>query len=336
MTIAAALILSFLSSGAGVYLFRRIASRSTLLLDVPNERSSHSSAVVRGAGLVIALTVLLGYSVTAGSGTSVAYVITAASIATISFIDDLRSIPFVPRLIAHFSAAAALVYWCGGYPGIVLPLTGQSVDFGLSGVVITIVFIVWMTNAFNFMDGIDGLAGTQAVAAGVGWMLFGVASEQPAIAILGALIAGACLGFLLFNWQPASVFMGDVGSTFLGFTLATISLIGGDTSAPARNEGFMMAAAFLWLFLFDTVFTRLRQILQLRPFWQAHRDHIYQQIVVSGGAAHALVTSFFGVFAVLVVAATGLKIQIGLLPLTVLLIAGPIALLALARKKRLT
>ena len=335
MTIAAAFVFAFLVCVIGVYVFRRIALRSTMLLDIPNERSSHSQPIVRGAGLAIVLTVLIGYIVSSGSKTSLAYAAAAAGIAVVSFIDDLRSIPFFPRLIVHFAAATALVYWCGGYPGITLPVTGSTLDFGLPGVVLTILFIVWMTNAFNFMDGIDGLAGTQGVGAGVGWMLIGIASDQPAMALVGALVAGACLGFLLFNWQPASVFMGDVGSTFLGFTLASVPLITAETTAPARNEGFLLAAAFLWLFLFDSVFTRLRQVLKLRPFWRAHREHIYQQIVVSG-ATHGSVASFFGVVAILISLTAGFKSQIGQGPLAGLLIGAPIVLLLVARKKRLT
>lgn len=335
MIIAVTFIASFLVCAAAVYVFRRLASGSTRLLDIPNERSSHSKPVVRGAGLAIVLTVLGGYLVSAGSHASIAYVAAAGSIAVISFFDDLRSIPLLPRLIVHFAAAVAVVYWCGGYTGLAVPLTGESIDFGLPGVLITILFIVWMTNAFNFMDGIDGIAGIQGVGAGLGWVLVGIGGGQPVMAAFGALIVGSCLAFLLFNWQPASVFMGDVGSTFLGFTLASVPLVTAETSAIVRSEGFLFAAAFLWLFLFDTVYTRLRQILRLRPFWRAHREHIYQQIVVAG-ASHASVSVFFGIVAILIAIAAGLSVWIGQIPLAILLLAGPVALLLLARKKRLT
>lgn len=333
--ILATLIISFVSCAAGVYLFRRLAARSTRLHDIPNERSSHTRPVVRGAGIAIVLTVLVGYLVTAGAAASFAFVATAASIAVVSFIDDLRSIPFIPRLILHLAAATALVYWCGGYTGLAIPFSGSGIDFGLPGVAITILFIVWMTNAFNFMDGIDGIAGIQGFGAGLGWMLFGLVSGQPLMAILGALIAGACLGFLFFNWQPASVFMGDVGSTFLGFTLASVPLFTAETTAQSRAEGFTLAVVFLWLFLFDTVYTRLLQILKFRPFWRAHRDHLYQRIVVRG-ASHRTVALFFGLFSLIVALATACVGVIGAIPLSALLLTGPIILAVFAWKKRLT
>ena len=335
MTIASTLIISFVVCSLGVYLFRRIASSSTRLLDIPNERSSHSRPVVRGAGIAIVVTVLAGYLVSTGSKASIAYVVAAAGIAILSFLDDIRSIPLLIRLIAHFIAATAVVYWCGGYPGVTIPLLGASVDFGLPGILITILFIVWMTNAFNFMDGIDGVAGVQGVAAGLGWMLVGIQSGQPPMAAIGALISGTCLAFLLFNWQPASVFMGDVGSTFLGFTLASLPLITAETSVTARSEGLLFACSFLWLFLFDTVYTRLHQILKLRPFWRAHREHIYQQMAVYG-MSHKAVAGFFGAVGILICFAVGLREWVRDIPLVILLLVSPIALLFLARKKRLT
>ena len=335
MTIAATLILSFLVCAAGVFLFRRIASGSALLLDIPNERSSHSQPVVRGAGLAIVVTVLTAYILLTGPQASLSYIVAAVIVAFVSFIDDLRSIPFIPRLIVHFAAATAVVFWCGGYPGLSIPFAGTTIEFGLSGVLVTIFFIVWTTNAFNFMDGIDGLAGIQGVGAGLGWMMFGILSEQPTMAAIGAAIAGACLGFLLFNWQPASVFMGDVGSTFLGFTLACIPLFTAKTTSSARSEGFTLAAAFLWLFLFDTVFTRLGQMVRLRPFWRAHREHLYQRIVV-GGASHKTVASAFGLFAGLSAISVVLLPHNLQFPSIILLLAGPILLIWFAWKKRLT
>ena len=109
MTLAVTFIVSFLVCAAAVYVFRRLASGSTRLLDIPNERSSHSKPVARGAGLAIVLTVLGGYLISAGSNASIAYVAAAGAVAVISFVDDLRSIPLLPRLMVHFAAAVAVV-----------------------------------------------------------------------------------------------------------------------------------------------------------------------------------------------------------------------------------
>ena len=185
------------------------------------------------------------------------------------------------------------------------------------------------------MDGIDGIAGAQGVAAGLGWMLAGLINDQPAMAAIGAILSGACLGFLIFNWQPATVFMGDVGSNFLCFTLATIPLITAEASTKTRNEGFVLAAVFLWLFLFDTVFTRLLLLVKLSPFWRPHKEHLYQQIVVAG-TSHRAVSTFFGIVALLAAIAVSLIHRTGPAPLAVILIGSPLVLLLFARKKRLT
>jgi UDP-N-acetylmuramyl pentapeptide phosphotransferase/UDP-N-acetylglucosamine-1-phosphate transferase len=282
------------------------------------------------------ITVLAGYTFATGSTANLSYVAAATSIAIVSFIDDLFSIPLIPRLLVHFAAAAFLVYCSGGFHGINAPFSGKSIEFGFAGPAITVLFIVWVTNAFNFMDGIDGIAGAQGLGSGLGWTLYGLSVGDQTLSTVGGIITGACLGFLLFNWQPARVFMGDVGSTFLGFTLASMPLV---TLSPEKlklSNGLLMAMAFLWLFLFDATYTRLLQVLRLRPFWRPHREHLYQQIVV-GGTSHRRTAAFFGIFSIL----TAISINIlggvpGQAAAAALLVAGPILLLLFAWKKRLT
>jgi Fuc2NAc and GlcNAc transferase len=330
------LIASFLWCAAGVLLFRRLACGSSRLLDVPNERSSHTRPVVRGAGVAIVLTVLSGYLLTARDAANLVYISSALAIAVVSFIDDIFSIPLLPRLVVHFAAASFLVYNVGGFHGINIPFSGSSISFGDLAAPITIVFVVWITNAFNFMDGIDGIAGSQGFGSGIGWMLYGLVIGEPTLSLLGGIIAGACLGFLIFNWDPASVFMGDVGSTFLGFTLAAIPLVTLGSDNLKLTNGLLLAMAFMWLFLFDATFTRLHQVMRLQKFWLPHREHLYQQIVARG-ASHGSIALSFGLFALLIAVSINLMGgRLGQAAAAVLLFAGPMVLLWFAWRKRLT
>ena len=197
------------------------------------------------------------------------------------------------------------------------------------------IFIVWVTNAFNFMDGIDGIAGIQGVGAALGWLFLGMAIGSSSIALFAAILLGSCGGFLLFNWPPAKVFMGDVGSTFLGFTFASFPLIGDSDRSPIGYYGLAAAMVFLWLFLFDTIFTRTRQVVKLKRFWLPHRDHLYQRIVI-GGSSHRAVSLLFGSFGVAAAFAACFALNNSVIPLIAILVLGPISLLLWAWNKKLT
>lgn len=326
------ILISFFLSLACVWLFRKASAGSPRLLDIPNERSSHSVPVTRGAGIAIVFTVLVTYLVVFGSSANLGYVLAGLLIAAVSFLDDLFSVPLLIRLAVHFAAAAVFVYFSGYYHDIWL---GSTLGFGSLAPWITIIFIVWTINAFNFMDGIDGIAGAQAVGAALGWMIFGLSSGMASYSSLGAILLGASAGFLVFNWQPAKVFMGDVGSTFLGFSFAAFPLINTSESPKLSVSGLTIAIIFLWLFLFDTVFTRFWQVVRLTPFWRPHRDHLYQRLTL-GGASHRTVAGFFGIVAIASAIAFNVSQTTGWLPPALILVGSPLALIIWARKKRLT
>lgn len=336
MILAILIALAFAAAFGGVLLFRKATATTPRLLDIPNERSLHREPVTRGAGSAIVLTVLILYVISLSDyPVNWVYVSTAITIAIVGLFDDIYSIPLLPRLLVHVTAASVLVWVCGSYERIIVPGLSGSVELGGFSTVVTVGFIVWMTNAYNFMDGIDGIAGVQGVGAGLGWMLFGISIGEPSIAALGGIIVGACFGFLLFNWQPARVFMGDVGSTFLGFTLAAMPLIPANTDTARQSGSTILAFIFVWLFLFDTVFTRLQLMVKLGPFWRPHRDHLYQKIIASG-TPHQVVATFFGVFACLLGVMANIDAFVAQLFTLLLLAAGPIMLIVFARKKRLT
>ena len=328
------LILACLLTSAGVWLFVRIQP-FVGLLDVPNERSSHDRPVPRGggvAGVTVVIVLLFICLRVFGVEVDPVFIGAAGLIALVGFIDDLRSIPFLPRLIIHFLAASVVVWRFEGYYDAQLLFSGTAIEKSVPAV--SVLFIVWMTNAYNFMDGIDGILGAQAFLAGFAWMVLGLLTGSPATALLGGLIAGSCLGFLFFNWHPARVFMGDVGSTFLGFTIACIPLLSNEREGIVRDHGLVLSLCFSLLFLFDTIYTRIRLILIGRLPWLPHREHLYQKLV-RGGVRHGSVSVYFALAGSVVAFLGILAVSLGLNVFTVLLAAvtACIGLLIWSRKK---
>lgn len=286
--IAATGVLACILSWLGISYFRRWAEKRRLL-DHPNERSSHSLPTPRGAGVVFASVSLAGlWAVFLLSAPAtfwpamIAWTLGTALIAVSGLLDDLWSLPQWLRFAAQSLGASIAIAGLGYWRSIDLPLLG-SVDLHWAGLGLTFLWIVGLTNAYNFMDGIDGLAGGQAIIAGLGWLLFGWNTGQPIIAAFGALIAGSSLGFLSHNWPPARTFMGDVGSTFLGFSFAIFPLLSAATAPSEMDRGAPFIGFLLvWPFVFDTVFTFLRRLGRGEKVFAAHRSHLYQRLTVAG------------------------------------------------------
>ena len=285
-----------LTTAAGLWAFLRIQPRLGLL-DVPNERSSHTTPIPRGGGVVVVSVILVSYvlaTYSLGTSLDIVFLVTCLLIAVVSLADDLRPLPLLPRLLTHFAAASLLVWFNGGYTGVDSETLGLHIQFGRIGPILSVLFIVWMINAYNFMDGIDGILGIQCLVAGVAWAVCGAALGSRDLIVLGTAISGSCLGFLFFNWQPAKVFMGDVGSTVLGFALATAPLISNETSDLKQDSLFALSLCFSTLFLFDTLYTRIALVISGFKFWLPHREHLYQKLV-RAGVSHRIVSGYFGV-----------------------------------------
>jgi UDP-N-acetylmuramyl pentapeptide phosphotransferase/UDP-N-acetylglucosamine-1-phosphate transferase len=277
-TASAAFVASCLGTRLLVTLLRRGA-----VLDHPNERSSHIVPVPRGGGIAVVATIIAAWITLYATGTapqsSLWIALAAIGLAAISWIDDLRRLSPAPRLLAQIAAVVA---------GIWLALGGAVFQGWLPpwlDIAATAIVWVWFINLFNFMDGIDGIAGSETAAIGIGLVLLAsVGSDgDPGIAVPAAAVAAAALGFLIWNWAPSRIILGDVGSVPLGYIL-------GYLLCELAVRGRWQAALILPLyFLADASLTLLRRLVRGERIWQAHREHFYQRAVQRGLGHDAVV-----------------------------------------------
>lgn len=248
------------------------------LADEPNERSLHAAARPRvgGLGVMLGMLVVAGWSVHG----ALAVVLTAsAGLALVSALDDVRSLPVHVRLLAHLAAAVAAVYALDAGTAIGAPWEW----------VLLVVAIVWMTNLFNFMDGSDGLAGGMAV---IGFCAYGIAAlsgHATAIAVVAFAAASASAGFLLHNFPPARVFMGDAGSIPLGFLAGALGVAGGISGAWPPWFPLLVFSPFI----VDATLVVLRRLRRREPIWRAHRGHFYQRLILAGWSHRRLALSAY-------------------------------------------
>lgn len=275
----ATLILSYLSVAA----IRHLTLHWSLL-DIPSDRSSHTFPTPRGGGLAIVILVLIGWELWQwGQGyfhlNSYGYLLGGIIIAGVGGLDDYLGLSSKVRLLCHSFAAIVFIALVGYLDRIYLPLVGE-LNWGLAGIPITLFWIIGLTNAYNFMDGIDGIAGGQAIVAGSLWVYVGGLLDTPSLMMLNVLIVGASLGFLFHNAPPSRIFMGDVGSTFLGYTFATMPIMFLFETANPRFS--IVGVVFVAPFVFDAGLTIFRRALNRQNLLQAHRSHIYQRLVKIG------------------------------------------------------
>lgn len=272
--------------------FRRYAL-AHFLIDVPNSRSSHNTATPRGGGIAIALSTIvalltLGWTNQMDWQTVSGLCVGGTLAALIGFVDDWASLAPQWRLIGHFAAASWALAEIGGLPP--LSVMGHVMS-GWVGFATAAFYLVWMLNLTNFMDGIDGLAGVEAISACLGGILVIVAAAPNSdLWVPGLIVAAATLGFLVWNWPPAKVFMGDAGSGFLGLTLGVLSLQAG----WVVTRLFWSWIILLGVFVVDATVTLIRRITTGKKFYEAHRSHAYQHAAARRGA-HMPVTLAVGV-----------------------------------------
>jgi Fuc2NAc and GlcNAc transferase len=290
-------LIVFVLTYFGVWIFRRWSSRREIF-DIPNERSSHTEPTLRGGGVIIVIICLFAFlilSIFSGQQIIWSYLIGALIVSIVSLFDDVKTISPFWRFLCHSLAAGMVIWQVQGFDKLLIPFYG-IVQTGFLGNIIAFLWIVWLINAYNFMDGIDGIAASQAVTAGIGWLLIGVLYNFDQIGLYGGVVAFSALGFLIHNWQPAKIFMGDVGSAFLGFTFAVFPLLNRERIENPVLDGYLpwIAGFLVWFFVFDAVLTLIKRMLRGEKIWQAHREHIYQRLVIAG-ISHSTVTAIYTV-----------------------------------------
>jgi Fuc2NAc and GlcNAc transferase len=259
------------------------------LLDIPNERSSHSHPTPRGGGLAIAVT-SLGGILLAGMWHWISWDLAVAlsggglMIATVGWIDDHRDLPALTRFAVQFFAAGWAMFWLGGLHS--LSLGSIVIPLGPLGTLLGTVGIVWAINLYNFVDGIDGLAAGEAVSTGVIGALLLLGTGNIGLAMIALLIASANAGFVPLNWAPAKLFMGDVGSGMLGYLFAVLAI----ASENAGSVPILLWTLLLGAFVFDATVTLCRRIAHGERWYHAHHSHAYQRMV-QAGRSHAQVSA---------------------------------------------
>jgi len=242
-----------------------VSPRAPRALDRPNDRSLHSNPIPRSGGLGIGAGIALAWLIL-GLSVPFSIYIGILVLLVISWLDDLRGLPAWTRFCIHLTVAA------------VASIQLLSMESSWWAVTISLLSLAWMTNLYNFMDGSDGLAGGMTL---FGFSFYGIAAllaGHMEFALLNFSIAAAAAGFLVFNFHPARIFMGDVGSVPLGFLAATLGLVGWRHG----NWTWWFPLLVFSPFIVDASITLARRLLRRERVWQAHRDHYYQRLVQMG------------------------------------------------------
>lgn len=254
---------------------RRYALRHNIL-DIPNHRSSHLIPTPRGGGISFVMSTLLAMPILnylhyMTNKEFIAFFLSGFFIAMLGFFDDKQSIRSGFRLLGHFIASLVALYWLGGMPALTLfnLVTLNVVCMS----VMAVFYLVWSINLYNFMDGIDGLAGLEAVFVCLGGSALYWLYNLPHLSVFPMILAAAVGGFLYWNLPPARVFMGDAGSGFLGLMLGLLSV----QAAKVNEALFWSWLILLGIFIVDATTTLLIRAIRREALMEAHRQHAYQR-----------------------------------------------------------
>lgn len=321
------MVVALLASAAMTWFIWRYALHNQIM-DVPVDRSAHSDPIPTGGGLamVVSFYSVVGYCYFVGLIPAQATLILLGglAVAALGFYDDLAHLSIRWRISVQLAAAVWAIGWLGDAPIIQV----GAWNFNIPGLVLFLatLALVWLLNLYNFMDGIDGLAATEACSVALIALLLAINSSDQVVTLLSALIAAVTVGFLLFNWPPAKIFMGDSGSGFLGFSLGVIALL-------SMQHGSINLWAWLLLlgvFVVDATYTLICRFLSGQRWYVGHNTHAYQKAAKLYGS-HKQVT--LGILAVNLVWLAPLAWMANLYPQmgVFITIAGLLPLLYLAK-----
>lgn len=271
-------------------------------MDIPNARSSHTKATPRGGGVAIVIAFLTGISLIHIIGDKspiytpyfLGFLIACFVIAGISIYDDVHRCSFKTKLGGQLLAICIAIA-----SGIVIDVTHlpwlAEVHWGWYAYPLTFVWILGLTNAYNFMDGLDGMAATTTVIAAIFLSVISFQQGSHFIYLASLILAAAASGFLVFNLPPARIFMGDVGSTFFGLVFAVMAVIA--ARYDHSHTSLFVVPLLLLHFIFDTTFTFLRRLIGGEQVFMAHRTHLYQ-LLNRLGYSHSQVTALYSALAI--------------------------------------
>ena len=263
------------------FLFTELIRRYTLnnnFLDTPNERSSHTIPTPRGGGIAFVIIFLLSLFFIKSLPTGIIWALLGSGIlaAGIGFWDDYGQLSAKWRLLSHFIAAFWALYWLGGVSA--LQIFGFDSITSWIGFGLIIFLLVWLLNLFNFMDGIDGIAASEAVFVACAGAYFAWMLDLEYLTFILLSLAAATFGFLLLNWSPAKIFMGDVGSGFLGLILGVIAY-----ESILKGVSVWIWGILLAVFLVDSGVTLTRRFFNGEKWYEAHCSHAYQNAAKKWG-----------------------------------------------------
>ena len=298
------------------------------LLDHPNARSSHTVPTPRGGGVAIVVSYLALVAVFAlaqamDARLAAALLGSGALVAVLGFIDDRKPLPARWRFTGHLLAAAWVIAWIGPLPPV--PIFGVVVDLGIGALVVSALHLVWSINQFNFMDGIDAIASLEAISVALGGAFVWWLTQPQGEWLLAVAFAACVAGFLIWNFPPARIFMGDAGSGFLGCMIATLAL----WSARATPHLFWSWLILVGAFMVDSTITLVRRVAHGERFNEAHRSHAYQYAARKWGS-HKVVSIAFVAITMLWLFPLAVAVALGLLDgaIGVIVAYAPLFLLA--------
>jgi len=287
--------LSFILSAGLTWIIRKLALRYQVI-DIPTSRSSHDKPTPRGGGIAIAVTyfLIIGLLIMWGilSLEKVGgLLISSLAITILGLIDDLVTLPRNPRVVIWLVITGFSIVFGISLRAIELPLLGM-IKFGIFSPLVTFLWLIGLTNFYNFMDGIDGLAASETILAAGFLLFFSSRAGNEVIAYSSFILLGAAGGFLMDNFPPAKIFMGDGGSNFLGFMFAALAVLGG--KAEAGQIPFVVPVILLNMFLLDGSVTLIKRLPKGKNWLEPHRDHYYQRLIKSG-LSHLQVTLLYSI-----------------------------------------
>ncbi len=273
----------------------------------PNERTLHSTPTPQTGGLAVIGSVLISLILAASilaitqpskavlpkgvASGSVWIVLSMLFIFVVSFIDDCVGLPAVLRLGIQAISACIIIEGVGLTVSSISIPSGPNISLGIAAIPVSVLILLWMANLYNFMDGMDGFAGGMTFFGYAFLAYFGWQAHFPVMFIIATFVAMGALGFLTHNFPPARIFMGDAGSITLGFLAGTLMILG------VRERVFEIWVPIMIFspFIVDATVTLLRRAFRRKRIWEAHREHYYQRVVLSGWTHRRTVLAEYGI-----------------------------------------